>query len=405
MKNKSILFITTHNLATNPRLVKEIYLALSLQFRIKVICFKFYNWSSENDIKILNDFLEKGVQLIQIETGKKNFKYWILSKVIKNGCVQFSKFLKSNLLINAYAINDRTWLINLHVNKLKEKFDWVIAHNPGAFYPAYRFAKAKNTRLGIDIEDYHPGEGNDRCIQQSIKFIMKSILNSSTYNSYASSLIKKYSEKILNIPIRKNDVIVNNLFSLLEFREPIEKCILQDKIRLVWFSQYIDYGRGLEIILPVLDKYSNEFHLTLIGSVRKDFDTTELKHRNYIEKLGTFTQYKLNQLLHTFDVGLAIENSFSDFNRNICLTNKIWAYFQSGVFIFASDTEAQKEFILENMESGIIISLNKESLEEGFKILIRDIKLIRSAKKVRYKLAQQNSWESESIKLANIWKT
>ncbi|MBS1756688.1 MAG: hypothetical protein JSU03_05375, partial [Bacteroidetes bacterium] len=40
-----ILFISTHNLATNPRLVKEIELALANGFSVEVVCFIFRNWS------------------------------------------------------------------------------------------------------------------------------------------------------------------------------------------------------------------------------------------------------------------------------------------------------------------------------------------------------------------------
>ena len=44
---KKILFISTLNLATNPRLFKEIELALNADFEVDVVCFEFDNWSYE----------------------------------------------------------------------------------------------------------------------------------------------------------------------------------------------------------------------------------------------------------------------------------------------------------------------------------------------------------------------
>jgi hypothetical protein len=44
---KQVVFITTSNLAANPRLVKEIELARDMNFKISVIQFLFQGWSCE----------------------------------------------------------------------------------------------------------------------------------------------------------------------------------------------------------------------------------------------------------------------------------------------------------------------------------------------------------------------
>ncbi len=58
-----ILFLTTHNLATNPRLLKEVELALANGNAVELICFEFNNWSYH-----LNEELKTRLSNVKIHT-------------------------------------------------------------------------------------------------------------------------------------------------------------------------------------------------------------------------------------------------------------------------------------------------------------------------------------------------
>ena len=114
---------------------------------------------------------------------------------------------------------------------------------------------------------------------------------------------------------------------------------------------------------------------------------------------------KLQKELSKYDVGLAIEDVSADLNRNICLTNKIWSYFQAGLFIMAADTAAQKLFIEEHPLHGICTPLAKESLYVLFEKLVNAKESIRSLKKERFGNASLVNWENESRVLIKEWDT
>ncbi|HVG42253.1 MAG TPA: hypothetical protein VM888_11635, partial [Chitinophagaceae bacterium] len=74
-----ILFLSTYNLVTNPRLFKEIKVAKASGYKVDVVMFEFDNWS-----KKLNDQLTvqtKGVTFHIISSGRKPFLPWLKSTI------------------------------------------------------------------------------------------------------------------------------------------------------------------------------------------------------------------------------------------------------------------------------------------------------------------------------------
>ena len=104
-----------------------------------------------------------------------------------------------------------------------------------------------------------------------------------------------------------------------------------------------------------------------------------------------------------YDVGLALELNSADFNRQICLTNKIFAYAQAGLFILATDTPAQKHFINENEILGTVAPQTHGGMNIALQDIINNIGHIRSQKKQRFTYAQRLSWDKGKEKLRRIW--
>lgn len=399
-----LLFITTSNLTTNPRLVKEIKLAHKHNIKSTVISFDFGGWSTSIDKELKSNLSDIDFRIIT--DSRKELFQWIVATSV----FYFSKILywlvPSSIFAAGLSSDKRCSMLIKQLLKVDAKFDLVVAHNLGTLLPAALFSRRHNLPFAFDLEDYHPGEAyamnslfeRDRRIS-----LMKLLLPKAWYISFASPLIGKYTLDLIPELDSKRLFLVNNSFPANEFAEP--SISADDKIAFVWFSQNIAQGRGLELVLPVLSQYNQEVSLTLIGNLDKQFYNDFLKkYDGFVTYMRPLSQPGLHATLKDYEVGLAIELSTTDENREICLTNKIFAYAQAGLYILATDTKAQIDFFKNKCTLGKTFSQSSKSFEEALLSLIQRKREMRQLKDFRYKFGCDLAWEKESEKLLNRWK-
>ena len=393
---KSILFITTSNLTTNPRLLKELQF-LNSSYKCTFIGFKLGNWSDKIDDQYLKGL--KNIDFHYLSATRKPLYQWAIATIVHLLSRKAYTFLKDNICVSAYASNKRSILLKQFLLNHHEMYDLIIAHNLGALYPAWWFSLRMNIPFAFDIEDYHPGEkiNNDQKNEiQRREFLMKKLLPKAAFISYASPLIGEQSIRLIGKSNIRQHLLINNSFKSDEFVPPKNT---DGKLKLVWFSQYVDQGRGLEIIINVLDKFAGKIELHLYGHPRPAFIHNYIDGRKYIKIHGTLDQIALHRELAQYDVGLAFENASVDQNRNICLTNKIWAYLQAGLFILATDTDAQRKFMEYFPWSGKVVSKGMNEIDKNIFWLLDNSKKIRLEKMERYNKSRSLSWESDGSKL------
>lgn len=392
-----ILFLTTHNLATNPRLVKEIRLALKNGFLLELICFEFDNWSKDLNTLLKNEFA--GVKIISIPAGRKPFIPWILSGAAEWFYRKRTSSLSANNKYLSKAISRRSQLLINALNKVS-KPDLVIGHNPGALYPAFYAAQKFLCRVGFDVEDYHPGEGDDRHLQNLSKKLMQDLLKKMDYVSFASPLIRDEVRKDLGSE-GNNWITVLNYFPASEFVAPAPT---DGPVKLVWFSQNIAAGRGLELILPTLIILGDKVELHLFGQVNQHFYETNLKGINNIIIHDPIPQKELYKKLREFDIGLALEPA-KDKNNELAISNKLLAYMQAGLYVLATDTPAQKAFLNDYSSHGGTFQISGEAAELRLTALVNRIESIRADRKERFQNFKNNHWERASGDLLETWKS
>lgn len=392
------LFLSTHNLATNPRLVKEIELALQNEYSVAVLCFEFDNWSKPLNEEIKKRLVSK-INYRGIPGNRKPFGAWLMSTLLFSLSKILLIFFPVNVSLLSLLSNKRSYLLWRELKKMNEKFNLVIAHNPGSFYPTQLFAQKNKIPFGIDLEDYHPGESNDEKVNGLYKRLNKAVLPNASYITAASPLILEYSEADLSIPLEKKKVVFN-YFPSTEFINPENN--ISGKLKMVWFSQNISFNRGLEQLIPAI-KNNDQIELHLFGNCDEGFRKQWLSDCVNIQLHPSLPQVELHQQLSRYDVGLAIEENMN-LNRNLCMTNKILAYFQSGLYILASNTNAQNRFINEHPEHGLLTSLSPDDLKQNIQRLIDLKQSLRASSKERFENAKKYCWENESAKLIEIWK-
>jgi glycosyltransferase involved in cell wall biosynthesis len=389
------------NLSANPRILKEIRLADSLQYDIHFLGFHLGNWSDELDKDIRKKI--PTLRCTYMDATRKNYFKWLRQSLAERLNRIIWKVSKNNLFLATTASTKRTFsLLNFIKDIKKGDFALVVGHTLGAFYPAALAAKKAGCPYACDIEDYHPGElieqgGANEFARR--EFVMKEVLPGARYISASSDLIAQHTKKLC----RLNDdkiIPVLNYFSVTEFRTPV--IVSGKKIKLIWFSQYISAGRGLETILSNWDQLAADFDLTLIGNTDPKF-LEQIPKGIQIE--DPLPQTELHAKLRDYDVGLALDLSTRDLNRDLALTNKILAYYQAGLYILATNTAAQRDFILQHPGIGeIFLQNDPASFLSVARNIQNQIESIRLESLARYQKAGTNSWERESDKLKRNWE-
>lgn len=398
------MFVTSTNLATNPRCYKEIQLAIKNGYEVSLLAFTLPGWSRNFEKNYVSELGIKNFFYLSAE--RTPFFPWFLSSIIERIARFFFRIGIKSPFIAAMALSKRTFLLNQFLKKYKGTPGIVIAHNPPAFYPVQQFAGRINCMYAIDVEDYHPGEGDDEVNKIIMTRLMKNILPGATYISFAAPLIQKQTFQLLDKHIDESSraLTINNVFPASNFRfSESDNADGPRKIKFVWFSQNIGEDRGLESLLPVMDQFDQSIELTLIGNAILSFTDKWIKPRSYINMIPSMHSGDLYKSLSEYDVGLAIETEKED-NRKYCLANKIWAYFQSGLFILATNTLAQNQFLEEHPNHGLLCSGNASSYMESINWIKNHMLVIKNEKWDRFYSASKGGWEREGIKLHTKWK-
>lgn len=419
---KNLLFLTTANFATNPRLVKEVKLAQTMSCRVTVVLFKLGNWSDAKSDVIARELKESGLLTINYCNATRSSNLpWLFWAIAEKLAQLAYPFMLHSILINALASSRRSFQLLWACRKMKPIPDLICAHNLGALYPAWRLSKKWKIPFVFDVEDFHPGEFirfdtiNEK---RRREFLMKELLPQAAAITSASPLIGEYTMKLIGG--HQNHQVILNSFPRKEFSEPSTKRFNNstDQLKLVWFSQKISFGRGLEQLFEAiqlilrndsLDPLS--LSLTLIGDLDPVFEAQIISplasgpFGKYLQILPPMTQTELHRSLVSYDVGLALEFDDSDLNRQLCLTNKILAYAQAGLYILATDTPAQKQFIQENECCGLLCGQTPEALKDGIVKLVGQVNQIHSLRYKLFEKANVLTWERESSKFKTIIQT
>lgn len=396
-----LLYILSGNLSTTPRALQSIITAKQL-YKVEVLGVNRTAVWEKMD-KVLID--EQGIHYKTVSLGRKPFVPWLLSSIVHKMAQKLAPLFTTSLRLNAYASSKTAFLLNRKLKTYTQNYDLVIAHSYGSFYPAYAFAQNNKAPFIVDIEDYHPGESvlvSQKEETERRKHLLAQLLPKARHITYASPLIGKYTLNLLdNLPKHKH-TLINNCFSSSEFQLKENNA---EKLNLVWFSQNIAASRGLEIVVPKLYQYKSKINLVLIGYLYQDFyDDFLSQFKDILTILPPLSQHDLHQKICEFDIGLALEIKTTDKNRDLCLTNKIFAYAQSGLFILATDTQAQSAFLNQYSALGMLFDSSSQGFEKPLEFIINNKEAIRDNKSKRYAYAKTLSWENESRKLIQIWK-
>lgn len=391
-----IVLVSSGQPSVNPRLVKEANKLSSEGYDVYVIYAYWEKWAFITDIELFKTVKWKPILAGGSPNNDKLIYYF--SK-IRN---KIAKFISKNITfkLGFAELTKFSAFVDMLKKAKNIKADLYIAHNLAALPIAAKAAKYHNSKYSFDAEDFHRQENTDDTLSLEFsisKFIEDKYFKNASFITAASPLIgEEYKKNYQDLHFH----VINNVFESKFIQEKqIEKSA---ELKLFWFSQTIGKNRGLEDIIQALIYLNNaKITLHLLGNlteVSKNYFDNLVKNSNVIvQYYKPILPEKIFEFASQFDIGLALEKTVP-YNRNICLTNKIFTYLTSGLAVIASDTLSQKQFMLENEDIGKCIEQsNVIKLAELINHLYIDNDFLHNCKSKSRNLAiSKYNWEIES---------
>ena len=390
---KKIVLISTHQPTANPRLMKEYETLKSLGYNTKVL----YAYNAEWSHRIDEEKFKRGILARQdfIELGGnpqnnpiRYFIYRVFYRLFKN-------FAGLSLFFEQMSIS-RVTLV-LWRKAIKYPADLYVAHYLGALPAATKAAAQWKAKMIFDAEDFHRGEQSYYPAQvKAIMRLEEKYLPMAAAITTASPLIAKEYKKLFP---QQKIMVINNVFSKKHLQPHISSN--NSPLKLFWFSQNIGQYRGLEIFINALNELpAADISLTILGNRRSAaYEAELLALSNNPGRIIFWDAVPLEDIFiiaADHDIGLAGEMP-NCFNKEICLSNKIFAYLLAGNCILASDMQGQKEFMDQNPGIGFVYKHNDaHNLSKKIWVLYTDRGLLKICKKKARDLAEQKmNWEVE----------
>lgn len=401
-----IVLITSTQPSINPRLVKEADTLADLGLDVTVIYQYWNKWATKADSTLLPQKKWKAVR-VGGSPNEGKFLYYF-TRLFHRLFRILRKYIGLDYGIAEHSIGRCTYL--LYREAIKHRAILYIGHNPGALAPTIQAAKKVSSKAGFDAEDFHRNEYSSDATHLDVltkAYLEKKYYSLADYITTASPLISLEYQKLF--PNLKFNTILN-VFpkSGLIFKEEQNTWL-----KVFWFSQTIGYNRGIEEIIEavnICNSHNIKIQIHLLGNPR-DYVINDLNaltkrynfHPSQIQYYSPIPSDSIPHFASKFDIGMATEIG-TPYNRDICLTNKIFTYIQAGLAIVASDTSAQKEFI--NLCSACGMLYNRgdvDSLASVLQYYYDNRHELKKARSESHRLANSElNWETESEKFVNV---
>jgi glycosyltransferase involved in cell wall biosynthesis len=395
--NKKVCLITPGHISTNPRLVKEAIALIKTGYRVHIVFTQYMNYLLKEDSRILK--ANPSITFDGLDWTDNSFESKfnrIASGFYQRICSALNKKVRRKLFQRAIINRNFQWQLKKAINA---KADLYIAHNAGALAVAAEAAATTSVLFSFDAEDYHRAEALNTEMLEAVVSLEEYYLPDAAYISAASPLIAEeyaslYNKRVTTIL----NVFPKKMTSLSKRKDP-------DKLKLFWFSQKIGTGRGIEEILKAIGMVNDrsiELHLLGLHEsaiVKNLQDKAEMDgiDSNQLFFYSPISPDFLLDFASQFDIGMATETGIP-FNREICLTNKIFTYIQSGLAVIASNTKAQIQLLNEYPEAGRIYGkTDAHSLAKSIRYFLDNPGELEASKKSNSLLGiQKFNWEIES---------
>jgi len=404
--NKKVCLITSGHLSSDPRLCKEALTLSKKGFKVHVIFVQNLTYLLKVDQAILSKNPSWTSDILTCP--KKDFNTIILRKIPAAVSKLLSIFSFNRVILQSSAVLIKNQNYYWQLSKaIKAKADLYIGHDLGALPVIIKASKKNSTACIFDAEDFHRHEVTDNEDSKEFKitqYLEDKYIPKANFVTAASPLIAAQYARLYSINI--NSIV--NVFPQVTVKEKKE---LTNGLKLFWFSQTIGPGRGLENIILALNQLKRcDISITILGDLTKPdeayFNNFFIKHNintDLIHFKKPILSDELIDFSSNFDIGLATEIGTPK-NRDICLTNKIFTYIQSGIAVFASDTAAQQQLMDSLQHVGVVYKKNDlDDISTKLLSYLENRSILKTHQQNALKAGYETfNWEIESEKFFSV---
>jgi len=282
-------------------------------------------------------------------------------------------------------------------------------HALGGLPAAAAAARTRGVPAAFDLEDFHDAETAyalaspvERRLRRTLQ---ERLLPACRLLTCASPLIGVEVRATYGIA----PLVLNNVFPLAE-GPPVPvmppPVTAEHPAILYWFSQTIGPGRGLEAMIEVAARMRLPAELHLRGQVDPAY-ASFLQSRAVAAGLKRPLRFlplappaEMVRLATAAHLGLSVEES-TPLNRDLCLTNKIFAYLMAGIPQLLTPTSAQRQLAPELRDAALLCDLSQADSAAGqVDELLSDPQRSAAARYTARTLAEERfCWDREQILL------
>jgi len=395
----AICLITPGHLASTPRLVKNADALAAAGYRVHVVAGRNFVPAERLDTEVLAA-AKWSHTLINHRRGA--------GAAARKICRRLARWLLATVPAKSVRLAARAHHAEaLHLAR-------VAARQPAQLYfghclaglPAAAFAAgARGVAYGFDAEDFHDAEtiglAEDRVEAAARHRLQSRLLPGSALFTTASPLISRQYE----ISYGAKPQTLLNVFPLAQApAAPVDPGPVSETrpARLYWFSQTIGPGRGLEAAIAVLGRMRTPTELHLRGFVAGDYRArleslaATAGRAGALRFLAPAPPAEMVHLAADADLGLSLEET-RPLNRDLCLTNKVFAYLMAGVPQLLSNTTAQRNLAPELGAAAQLVDPGAvDATARQLDVFLADSARVAVARRAAWDLARRRyCWEIE----------
>lgn len=399
-----VCLVTSGNLASNPRLVKEASALVDEGYSVRIV--------AADILPSLTVFDEGIVDRLGVDVLKVSWHVIRPLRLLRSMRRAAARFVASVLYKVPLWIAVRAHHVltpKLTEVASRQSADVYIAHNLAALSAAANAATKHKAKLGFDAEDFHCGEV-DTCanpLELKIRRTIEATLLPECHHLTSASphISDAYAS---DFHVKMTPIL--NVFPLAEAAAgPVQPASTQGELlTLYWFSQTIGRSRGLEQMISAIAKMRAPVRLLLRGNPATNY----LKHiqrfaameggsdlLERIEFLPVAAPSEMVRLAARYDLGLAIEPGCNR-NNEIALSNKAFTYLLAGVPVLLSRTIAQSELAKELGLAAVLVDINQpQEVAKTLDDYFLDPDRQRRARAHAWKLGRERyNWDIEKLK-------